>query len=221
MASGTSMSCPHVSGIVSLLRALHPSWSPSAIRSALVTTASVIDEHALGIVSEAAPHKLADPFDYGGGHVNPNRAADPGLVYDMESADYIPFLCSMGYNESSIRLIAGKFNECRKGSNPVSDLNLPSISISNLRGKFIASRTVTNVGPEWSLYRVKVESPPGVEVKVMPKVLSFNSTIQKLSFKIIFKPAFNLEGRYSFGALVWSDNKHIVRTPIAVRFGDA
>ncbi|KAH9326617.1 hypothetical protein KI387_006795, partial [Taxus chinensis] len=212
--SGTSMACPHVSGIVSLLKALHPRWSPAAIRSALVTTASQTDKYALTIVAEGAPQKIADPFDYGGGHVNPNKAADPGLVYDMNPENYIPFLCKMGYNTSSIRLITGKSIVCSRNS---SELNLPTISIPNLKGKLTLTRTVTNVGPECSLYKVHVQSPPGVQVKVKPKVLSFTPTVRKLSFKVVFETGLNLEGVYSFGAFVWSDGVHSVRTPIAVR----
>ena len=39
--SGTSMSCPHIFGIVGLLKTLYPKWSLAAIRSAIMTTGSL------------------------------------------------------------------------------------------------------------------------------------------------------------------------------------
>ncbi|KAI8533067.1 hypothetical protein RHMOL_Rhmol11G0267400 [Rhododendron molle] len=216
--SGTSMSCPHISGIVALLKAIHPTWSPAAIKSALITTASLKDEYSLSAVAEGAPDKKADPFDYGGGHVDPNRAIAPGLIYDMKVPDYVQFLCSMGYNDTAISNIAKAPNKCRsKTKNLLLNLNLPSISIPEMKNRVTVSRIVTNVGPAISVYVARVEAPPGVNVIVEPSVLSFNFTSNKMKFKVTFCSLVRIQGRYTFGNLFWEDGSHVVRIPLIVR----
>ncbi|OEL13765.1 Subtilisin-like protease SBT3.7 [Dichanthelium oligosanthes] len=109
LMSGTSMATPHVTGIIALLKALHPNWSPAALKSAIVTT--------------GLPQKIADPFDYGGGHINPNRAADPGLIYDIDPNDCNYFFrCTVMKTSTS----------CDTTSVPGYLLNLPSISVPDL-----------------------------------------------------------------------------------------
>ncbi|KAI3756480.1 hypothetical protein L1987_56301 [Smallanthus sonchifolius] len=85
--SGTSMSCPHLAGIVALLKAAHPGWSPAAIKSAIMTTADQVSLNGKPIEDER--ELRADIFAIGSGHVNPSKANDPGLVFDIEPDDYI------------------------------------------------------------------------------------------------------------------------------------
>ena len=84
--SGTSMSTPHVAGIAALLIEAHKKWTPAMIKSAMMTTArrNLVKEDG------ATP---ADPFDFGSGHVVPNKAIDPGLVYDAGFLDYLAGIC--------------------------------------------------------------------------------------------------------------------------------
>ncbi|PON47249.1 Subtilase [Parasponia andersonii] len=75
--SGTSVSCPHVSGIVGLLKTLHPDWNPAAIQSAIMTSARTRDDNKEPMLDSSM--ERATPFAYGSGHMRPNRAMDPGL----------------------------------------------------------------------------------------------------------------------------------------------
>ncbi|ERN11085.1 hypothetical protein AMTR_s00024p00138390 [Amborella trichopoda] len=65
-------------------------------------------ENGEPMLADGDSHKVADPFDYGGGHVNPDQAADPGFIYDMDIFDHLLFLCAMGYNNSVISLVASE-----------------------------------------------------------------------------------------------------------------
>eukprot|EP00268_Persea_americana_P028015 TRINITY_DN2725_c0_g1_i5.p1 TRINITY_DN2725_c0_g1~~TRINITY_DN2725_c0_g1_i5.p1 ORF type:complete len:237 (+),score=29.56 TRINITY_DN2725_c0_g1_i5:266-976(+) len=217
LESGTSMSCPHVAGIVALLKSLHPSWSPAAIRSALTTTASTTDPSGEPIFTIGDAQKVADPFDYGGGIVNPNRARDPGLIYDMGMTDYVHYLYSIGYNSSAISALTLQSTVCPRKSPSILDLNLPSITVPNLGASVTVTRTVTNVGPVDSKYVASVESPLGVQVAVRPQMLVFNSTVKKLSFTVTLSSSHKSVGGYYIGSLSWSDGIRMVKSPISVK----
>ena len=97
------------------------------------------------------------------------------------------------------------------------NLNLPSISIPNLKQSLTVTRTVTNVGPVNSVYVAHVQPPARVSVRVHPPRLVFNSTVKKLKFKVSFCTLIRTQGRYSFGNLFWEDGVHVVRIPLVVR----
>ncbi|XP_057847880.1 subtilisin-like protease SBT3.18 isoform X1 [Cryptomeria japonica] len=222
--SGTSMSCPHVSGIVALLKSIHPEWSPAAIRSAIMTTvllfAAYVRDTSFDLIKAGGSGKPSDPFDFGAGHVNPRQAMNPGLVYDADPTDYIMFLCSLGYTQKQIRTIvsSSKLNTTCPEKSSASGLNYPSITVSNLESTTTIKRTVTNVSPDDNcLYIAIVSCPPGVEVIVKPNILVFTPNVRSASFAVTLKPVKHSDGVYNFGTLIWASPDHRVQSPIIVR----
>ncbi|PRQ17911.1 putative cucumisin [Rosa chinensis] len=104
----------------------HPDWSPAAIKSAILTTAQVLNLGVKPIVDETLGP--ADIFATGAAHVNPSRADDRGLIFDLEPADYIPYLCGLNYSDDQIQIITQQTVKCSQvGAIPEAQLNYPFI----------------------------------------------------------------------------------------------
>ncbi|XP_057762272.1 subtilisin-like protease [Arachis stenosperma] len=220
VVSGTSMSCPHLSGIAALLKSAHPDWSPAAIKSAIMTTADTKNLGGLPIVDQR--HLKADIFATGAGHVNPNRANDPGLVYDIHPDDYIPYLCGLSYTDREIGILVQRKVVCANVKVIAeAQLNYPSFSIILGSTSQYYTRTLTNVGPANSTYSVDIDVPFGLGVSVNPSRIRFSELNQKVTYSVEFIPQVRENrGNHSFaqGALTWISQKHTVRTPISVIF---
>lgn len=205
--SGTSMSVPMVSGIAALLREAHPDWSPAALRSALVTTARQDLRKEDGATA-------ADPFDFGGGHIVPNRALEPGLVYDAGREDYDAFACGAGIPRVSDAECAALADAGYPLA--IDELNLPSIATSDFVLSRSVRRRVTNVGAPGT-WQAVVEAPAGMTVDVAPATLSLG-TGETAEFTVTFNStgdAATLD-TWGFGAVTWQAGAQAVRSPVAV-----
>ncbi|RDX66765.1 Subtilisin-like protease SBT4.15, partial [Mucuna pruriens] len=211
--SGTSMSCPHATATAAYVKSFHPDWTPAAIKSALMTTAT--------------PIRISDNFTVlgsGSGQIDPVKALHPGLVYDMRLNSYIAFLCKQDFNSTNIGILIGikNFNCTSIKPAPGTDgINYPSMHIQLLsassRISAVFHRTVTNVGYGNSTYKAKVKAPKGLSVKVIPDTLTFTRLHQKLSFKVVLKgPPVPSETFVLSASLEWNDSRHTVRSPIIV-----
>ncbi|CAN6245879.1 unnamed protein product [Urochloa humidicola] len=217
---GTSVACAHVSGIATLLRQVHPDWSPAAIKSALMTTAYNVD-NAEDIIKDMSTSMASTPFARGAGHVDPNSAADPGLVYDASTDDYISFLCALNYSAQQIAVLTrdGSVTDCSKRKGSVGDHNYPAFSVvfKSGVGAVTQRRVARNVGSSIATtYTPNVTSPAGVRVTVQPSTLKFSLLRRTQEYVVTFTPLGNVTDKYTFGSIVWSDGKYKVTSPIAV-----
>jgi len=181
------------------MKELHPDWSPMAIKSALMTTGyDVLDTN----ISDATR-----VFRQGAGHVQPMKAADPGLVYDSGYSQWLAFLCGTGQLTASY---------CPGIKIDPSDLNVPSIAIGDLAGTQTVTRSVTNVGKDQATYTKSVSGMVGIGVAVTPSSLTI-APGQTKSFTVKFTRGAAALSAYTGGNLTWSDGTHDVRIPMVVR----
>ncbi|CAN0854482.1 Subtilisin-like protease SBT4.4 [Linum grandiflorum] len=217
IVSGTSMACPHVAGIAAYVKSLYPNWSASAIKSAIITTATPMRPRSDEIIEAE--------FAYGAGQLNPVNASNPGLVYETLPTDDVKLLCNFGYDTKRVRAITGdKTSTCTGRPNPraINDFNYPSITAA-LPVKSVASfsirfrRTVTNVGFAKSIYKAQIVGGKGLKIEVAPRVLSFGSLNEKMSFNVtVSGGSAEGNGYFASAALIWNDGKHTVRSPIVI-----
>ncbi len=201
LLSGTSMSSPHVAGVAALLKDLHPDWSPMMIKSALMTTGS-------DILDGPNTNPLVI-FRQGAGHVKPNSAADPGLVYDSGFNDWRNFLKGQGL-----------CNFCF-GSSPAtavdaSNLNVASIAIGDLAGVQTVTRKVTNVGSQAETYTASYTGLSGITV-ALPGAMTIAKRATQ-AFNVTFTTAGAALNAYVGGQFTLTGtNGHIVRIPVVIR----
>jgi subtilisin family serine protease len=199
--SGTSMSSPHIAGIAALFKQKYPNWSPAAIKSALMTTASQTRNNNTPIAGGA--------FAYGAGQVVPNSGANPGLVYDSGFDDWRGFLRSQG-------LCTFCFGAAPAPVFDTSDLNYPSIAIGSLAGAQTVTRTVTNVGGTSETYAFSYTGLAGITVG-LPAGFTIAPGATK-TFGITFTTDTAAPNVYVQGAIVLTgSNGHVVRSPVVLR----
>lgn len=226
--SGTSMSCPHLSGVAAYIMARRPEWTPAQVKSAMMTTAYTTYKNSSDPITESVNGKTASVFAYGNGHVAPIAALDPGLVYDIKPTDYLDFLCASNYTNEQVRVISRSDYSCDPlAQTTVYDLNLPSFAVwyntnTTTGDKTVTfNRQVTNVG-EASTYTVDVavKDSSKVKVSVDPETLTFGATGESQNYSVtVTLYAISTDNTTSEARLVWKDGKHTVASSMGFYWG--
>ncbi|PHT70905.1 hypothetical protein T459_26009 [Capsicum annuum] len=224
LESGTSMAAPHIAGIAAMLKGAHPDWRPSAIQSAMMTTANPLDNTEKPIkTTDYLETKDATSLAMGAGLVDPNRSVDPGLVYDVTPQDYVNLLCSMNFTQDQFKTIDRSLAK-HNCSNPSDDINYPSFialfspnrNYTRLEQKF--RRSVTNVGAGAAKYVAKVIAPKNSTISISAQTLVFEKKNQKQDYTLTIRYKGIADDQAQSGSITWVEENghHTVRSPIVV-----
>jgi len=176
LMSGTSMASPHIAGMAALLKALHPTWSPSEIKSALMTTAT--RENTL----KEDGSTPTDPFDVGAGRAQVNVAGAAGLLFDESSANF------------------GAAN-----ADNASELNVASFAEMECYQSCSWTRTAWNAS-QWSVtFTALIEEPAGVDLSLDQSVFTLDPG-EVMTFTLTADTIEAVQNTWLFGSLTWQSN---------------
>lgn len=199
--SGTSMSSPHVAGLAAYYLSEFPTWSPMAVKSAMMTTAYDLKDSSGGVDS--------DPFNQGAGHVDPTQFFNPGVVFESDEDDWYAYIAGQGATVPSAATTTAPID--------ASDLNVASLAIGDLAGVQTVTREVTDVTGTQETYRASYSGSDAISV-------SFNSnkyTVPAggtLPVTLTVKATGTSYGSYAKGFITLTGDKgHVVRIPVAVQ----
>ena len=150
--SGTSMSTPHIAGSAALLRSIHPEWTPSEVKSALMLTA----------FTGGTREDLVTPWtpdDVGGGRVDLSRAALAGFVLDETYANYLAADPDHGGDPTTLNMAS-----------------LRNVGGCDVPAPCTWTRTLRDALPGPSSWTVSVNAPTGVDLVVDPVTFSLDGT---------------------------------------------
>ena len=204
--SGTSMAAPMVAGIAALIKEAEPGWTPAMLKSAMMSTTYT------DIVTEDGEF-FANSFDMGAGHVDPNFALTPGLVYEAQGDDFNAYLCGLTEPFPS----SAECNRLAADGLPfrATDLNLPSIGVTEMIPGDQITRRVTNVGPP-STYTSEISAPPGLSVSMEPAEISLG-TGETAEYTLTLDNLSAQPEDWYFGNVNFTDGSRFVDTPLAIQ----
>lgn len=189
-SDGTSMAAPHVAGSAALLRALHPTWTPDEIRSALMMSG----ETAVSL-NNSQP---ATPFDSGAGRVNVANASNAALLLHETAENYGS---ASPFQPDTIRA-----------------LNLPSMSNGECFEQCSWQRTVRNPLGQSVTWTATAVSADGLTVNVSPSSFTIGANMtQTLTITADVSNFFAGDGWGFASVQLTSAGQQLLHMPVAVK----
>ena len=200
-------------GIAAMMIQRHPLWSPSEIKSAIVTTARTTSNKGTPITTSSG--FKATPWAAGAGLADAQRVLNPGLTFHTSYRDYVSFLAG----QSRVRTRLTFYTPVKLTPIKGYQLNLPSIVVSRAHmRRHVAQRVVRNVDFRPAVYRATVAAPAGVDVRVFPSSFRILPGMAR-TFKVVLETRVTAaRGGFLFGSITWSDsNGHSVTCILGIQ----